>query len=205
AVRSDDGGATFGAHEVIARLASFRRRADPNLLRVFPLPAATVDGGGTVYVAWSDCRFRRRCRANDIVLAHSTAGGWSAPRRVPVTDAGTNANHVIPGVAADPGTSGVHARLALTFYTLRAAGCPPARCRLDVRLATSSSGGVSWTVRRLDAVAMRLAWLPRTNSGRMVGDYVATAYAAGHAVGVFALAIRPRGDRLDEAIHAVVR
>jgi hypothetical protein len=60
-------------------------------------------------------------------------------------------------------------------------------------------------VKRLDSVAMRFAWLPRTSSGRMVGDYVSSAYAGGRAVGVFALAKRPRGNRLDEAIHAVAR
>ena len=205
AVRSDDGGASFGAHEVISRLASFRRRNNPNLLRVFPLPAAAVDGGGSVYVAWSDCRFRRGCRANDIVLSHSTASGWTTPRRVPVADAGTNPNHVVPGLAADPATSGARARLALTFYTVRAAGCPAARCRIDVRLATSASAGARWTVRRLNAVAMRLAWLPRTSSGRMLADYVSSVYAGGRALGVFALAKRPRGNRLDEAIHAVAR
>src|SRR5205823_3189241 len=147
------------------------------LLRVFPLPAAAVDGGGAVYVAWSDCRFRRRCRANDIVLAHSTPSGWSAPRRIPVADAGTNPDHVIPGLAIDPQTSGSRARLALTFYALRAAGCAAARCRLDIRLATSSTGGARWTVRRLNSRAMRLAWLPRTSSGRMVGDYVSSVFA----------------------------
>jgi hypothetical protein len=205
AIRSDDGGASFGAREVIARLESFRRRTSPNLLRVFPLPATAVDGGGSVYVAWSDCRFRRRCRANDIVVSHSTASGWTTPRRVPVAAAGTNPNHVIPGLAADPTTSGARTRLALTFYTVRAAGCAAARCRLDVRLATSTSAGARWTVRRLDSVAMRFAWLPRTSSGRMVGDYVSSVYAGGRAICVFAIARRPRGNRLDEAIAAVAR
>ena len=205
AVRSDDGGATFAAAEVIARVIAFHRKNNTNLLRVFPLPAAAVDGGGSVYVAWSDCRFRRRCRANDIVLTHSTASGWARPRRVPVANAGTNPDHVIPGLAIDPATAGSRARLALTFYTLRAAGCGTARCRLDVRLATSATAGARWTVRRLDARAMRLTWLPRTSSGRMVGDYVSSAFAGSRAVGIFALANRPRGDRLDEAIHAAIR
>ena len=183
----------------------FHRRARPDRLRTFPLPSAAVDGAGTVYVAWSDCRFRRRCTGNDIVVAHSTASGWTAPRRVLVRDAGTNPDHEIPGLGIDPATRGATAKLALTFYTLRAAGCAPEHCRLDVRLATSSNGGRGWKLRRLDTHAMRLAWLPRTSSGRMVGDYVSSTFADGRAVGVFALAARPRGDRLDEAIHAVVR
>jgi hypothetical protein len=205
AVRSDDGGGTFTAPEVIARVSTFHRRASTNLLRVFPLPAAAVDGVGSVYVAWSDCRFRRGCNANDIVLAHSTASGWTRPRRVPVAKAGTNPDHVTPGLAVDPASAGARARIALTFYTLRAAGCGTARCRLDVRLATSATAGSRWTVRRLDARAMRLTWLPRTNSGRMVGDYVSSVFAGSRALGVFALADRPRGNRLDEAIHAARR
>jgi hypothetical protein len=206
AVRSDDGGTTFSAtHELIARVANFHRRASTNLLRVFPLPAAAVDGAGSVYVAWSDCRFRRGCRANDIVLTHSTASGWARPRGVPVPNAGTNPDHVIPGLAIDPATAGSRARIALTFYTLRAAGCGTARCRLDVRLATSATAGRSWAIRRLDARAMRLTWLPRTSSGRMVGDYVSSVFADSRAVGVFALAHQPRGNRLDEAIHAAIR
>jgi hypothetical protein len=205
AVRSDDAGATFGAPEVIARVLNFHRRTSTNLLRVFPLPAAAVDGAGSVYVAWSDCRFRRGCRGNDIVLAHSTASGWTRPRRVPVANAGTNPDHVIPGLAINPASAGAKARIALTFYTLRAAGCGTARCRLDVRLATSATAGSRWTVRRLDARAMRLTWLPRTSSGRMVGDYVSSVFAGSRAVGVFALANRPRGNRLDEAIHAARR
>jgi hypothetical protein len=194
AVRSDDGGQTFSAaHEVIARVLNFHRKNSTNLLRVFPLPAAAVDSAGSVYVAWSDCRFRRRCRANDIVLTHSTASGWARPRRVPVANAGANPDHVIPGLAIDPTTGGSRAHIALTFYTLRAAGCGTARCRLDVRLATSTTSG------------MRLTWLPRTSSGRMVADYVSSVFSGTRAVGVFALANRPRGNRLDEAIHAVVR
>jgi hypothetical protein len=206
AVRSDDGGQTFSATpEMIARVLNFHRRNNTNLLRVFPLPAAAVDGAGSVYVAWSDCRFRRGCRANDVLLTHSTASGWAAPRRVPVSGAGTNPDHVIPGLAVDPTTAGSRARIALTFYTVRAAGCAIARCRLDVRLATSATGGRRWTVRRLDARAMRLTWLPRTSSGRMVGDYVSSVYVGSRAVGIFALARQPRGNRLDEAIHAAAR
>jgi hypothetical protein len=206
AVRSDDGGLTFSAaHEPIAHIRNFRRRPQPNLLRVFPLPAVAVDGAGSVYVAWSDCRFRRRCTANDIVLVHSTASGWTAPRRIVAANAGTNPDNVIPGLAVDPTTAGTRARIAVTFYTMRSAGCAAARCRLDVRLATSSTAGRTWTVRRLDTRAMPLTWLPRTSSGRMVGDYVSSVYAGGRAVGVFALANRPRGNRLDESIHAAIR
>ena len=46
-----------------------------------------------------------------------------------------------------------------------------------------------------------MTWLPQSQ-GRMVGDYFATAFAAGRAVPVFALAIAPTGARLHEAIFA---
>jgi hypothetical protein len=52
---------------------------------------------------------------------------------------------------------------------------------------------------------MRFGWLARTSTGFMVGDYVATSFAAGRAVGIFALAKAPHGNVLDESIHAVVR
>jgi hypothetical protein len=61
-------------------------------LREGPLPSAEIDGAGTVYVAWTDCRFRRSCKANDIVLVHSlnsTGTSWSAISRVPIDGTGT--------------------------------------------------------------------------------------------------------------------
>src|SRR5439155_16177772 len=88
AVRSDDGGATFSGREPIATVRAQQRRLRAELMRVFPLPSVGVDGGGSVYVAWSDCRFRRGCSANDIVVSHSTNGGWSTPRRVLVRGLG---------------------------------------------------------------------------------------------------------------------
>jgi hypothetical protein len=39
----------------------------------------------------------------------------------------------------------------------------------------------------------------------MVGDYVSSVYVGSRAVGIFALARQPRGNRLDEAIHAAAR
>ena len=46
---------------------------------------AEVDASGTVYVSWSDCRFRSGCPSNDIVLAKSTSETtWAGPTRVPI-------------------------------------------------------------------------------------------------------------------------
>jgi hypothetical protein len=206
AVRSNDGGASFGTAELIARMRAHQRRVRPDLLRLFPLPSAAVNRAGSIFVAWPDCRFRRGCSANDIVVAHSTAGGWTSPRRVRVPGAGRAADHVLPGLAVDPTTSGAHTRLALTFYSLRAAGCAPDQCRLDVRLMTSTTAGARWSgSKRLNARAIRLDWLAQTGSGRMVGDYVSSSFSRGRAIAVFALAFPARGEQLNESIHAAAR
>ena len=206
AARSDDGGVTFSEHQRIATVDANQRRLTAQQLRVFPLPSAGVDAGGVVFVAWSDCRFRRACSANDIVVTRSTASGWTRPRRVVVRGLGPTASHVLPGLGVDPSSRGARARLGLTFYTLRRAGCAPARCLLDVRMSTSPNAGLTWSAApRLNQAAIRFAWLPDTSSGHMVGDYFATEFSGNRAVGIFALAGAPRGGRLNESIHAAVR
>ena len=207
AVRSNDGGQTFTPRaELISRTQTRDVQLTPSGLRVFPLPSATVDGGGAVYVAWPDCRFRRGCSGNDIVVAHTRANGWTGPQRVVVPRAAARADHVLPGLGADERTQGAHAHLAVTFYSVRNAGCRAATCSVDVRMATSQNAGSTWRTRGvLNAHPMRFGWLARTSTGFMVGDYVATSFAAGRAVGIFALAKAPHGNVLDESIHAVVR
>jgi hypothetical protein len=206
AARSDDGGVTFSNRERITTVQANQRRLTAQQLRVFPLPSVGVDGGGAVYVTWSDCRFRRGCSANDIVVTHSTASGWTRPRRVLVRGLAPTASHVLPGLGVDPASRGARARLGLTFYTLRSASCVPARCLLDVRMATSANSGITWSrAPRLNQAAMRFAWLPDTSSGHMVGDYFATEFSGNRAIGIFALAGAPRGGRLNQSIHAAVR
>ena len=64
------------------------------------------------------------------------------------------------------------------------------------------SSDLTWTKPlRLDVVPMQMPWLPQA-SGRMVGDYFATAFAGDRVVPVFALAVAPTGSRLHEAIFA---
>jgi hypothetical protein len=206
AARSNDGGASFGPRQAIARIRARVRRPRRTVLRVFPLPSATVDGSGVVYVAWSDCRFRRNCPANDVVVSHSSGSRWTKPQRLRVPGSGPTADHLLPSLGADPASRGSRARIALTFYTLRAGGCAESRCLLDVRMATSTTAGRRWNISpRLNARPMRLTWLAATSSGHMVGDYVASGFSGSRAIGIFALAVAPRGGHLDEAIHASVR
>jgi hypothetical protein len=185
ALRSTDGGATFQR----ATVASFRAaRNDP--MRAIALPSLDVDADGTIYAAWHDCRFRPGCAANDIVLSTSTDGlTWSAPVR-----ATSGPSSFIPGLAADPAHPG---HLALVYACFRAG------TRLGIGFVQSRDGGRTWTkAQRLDAQPMLMSWLPRSEGGRMVGDYFSVADAAGRVVPVFTLATSPVESRFREAIFA---
>jgi hypothetical protein len=66
-------------------ISNVRGHANSGGLRTSPLPSAEIDGAGNVYVVWQDCRFRRGCSSNDIVLSSSSDGlNWSRVSRVPI-------------------------------------------------------------------------------------------------------------------------
>src|SRR5258706_13779384 len=68
AFSSTNGGLTWSA---VTTIATVRHHNVAGSLREGPLPSAEIDGAGTVYVAWADCRFRRSCKSNDIVFVKS--------------------------------------------------------------------------------------------------------------------------------------
>jgi hypothetical protein len=191
AVRSQDGGASFGA----ALTVSDVHFAQPRSLRAPSLPSVAVDGGGRVYVVWSDCRLEPGCTADDILSSSSVDGvGWSAPARVAA--AGPAASAVVPAVGA-----GAAGRIAVTYY---AAGAT-----IGVRFVQSGDGGATWSApQRLDATPMRSSWLASTADpeGRnsqllpFLGDYIATPFVSGRPLPVFPLATA----QLREAIFAAV-
>ena len=186
ALRSTDGGATFQRFTV-----SDLRSADNGPLRAIALPSLDADSNGTIYATWHDCRFRTSCTGNDVVLSTSTDGAtWTAPRRV------TNGpSSFIPGIGADPQNPG---RLALVYGYFHAG-----TTNLGVALTQSLDGGRTWSApQRLDTQAMPMTWLPRSEGGRMVGDYFSTVYAGGRVVPVFTLATSPKGTRFREAIFS---
>src|ERR687887_1890682 len=83
AVRSTDGGRKFGAPVTVARVLA----EDVRGIRAPTLPGAAADAGGTIYVVWSDCRFREECSYDDIVVSRSRNGlAWTAAERVPLVD-----------------------------------------------------------------------------------------------------------------------
>jgi hypothetical protein len=203
AARSTDGGRSFGPVVTVARVQA----EDVPGIRAPTLPSADVDAGGTVYVAWGDCRFRDDCALDDIVVSRSRDGlTWTPPERLPLVAEGSDVQAFVPGLAVDPTTGGSTAHVAVVAYT-QAESCSYEGCRgIGVAFVSSRNGGRSWTSpRRLDAQPMSMLWLPDTGLGRMLGDYVSTSYVRRRPVPVFALAVEPFGGQFREAIYASTR
>jgi len=191
AFTSDDGGVTWSASVVISPITT--RRVAGGAVRTSPLPTAEVDGLGRLYVVWQDCRFEAGCAYNDPVLSTSSDGTtWSAVSRIPADPVGSGVDHFIPGLGVDVLSSGDQARLALTYYTFPDAACTVATCQLQVAFVTSTNGGASWSQPEVLAGPMSLSWVPETNQGFMVADYISTSFVAGiHARPAFAVASAP--------------
>jgi hypothetical protein len=200
AVRSLDGGATFLPASPIARL-SFNDVSD---LRVPPLPSVAVDGDGTLYLAWTDCRYITKCQSNGIVLSKSRDGvSWTVPARVPVGGRGTFVNHFLPGIATVG--KGARGRVALAYYSAPIpTGCNyNCQASIDAWLSLSDNGGKTWGApQRLDAETIRANWLADTGLGRMLGDYISTSWVGGKPIPVFPLASAPIRGGYREAIFA---
>jgi len=170
-------------------------------LRSGPLPAAAIDDAGTVYVVWSDCRFRTGCSSNDLVLSTSSDGvNWSAPARIPIDPLTSTVDHFIPGLGIDPATSGSTAHLTLTYYYFPFSNCD-GTCEMAVGFVSSPDGGQSWSAPTQISDGMLTSWLPNTFSGLMVADYLSTSYVNGKPFGVFAVAKAPSGGVLNEAMY----
>ena len=115
AFNSTNGGSSWSPTTTIATIS---HHTVAGSLREGPLPSAEIDAAGTVYVAWADCRFRRSCRTNDVVVSHSlnaTGTSWSAVSRVPIDSTNSGIDHFIPGLAVNKSTSGGTAQLGLTY------------------------------------------------------------------------------------------
>ena len=85
AFNSTNGGVSWSATTTIATI---KHHTVAGSLREGPLPSAEIDGAGTVYVAWTDCRFRtglQSQRHRDLPLAqrhrHELVGGEPHPDR----------------------------------------------------------------------------------------------------------------------------
>jgi hypothetical protein len=187
AFNSTNGGLSWSAATTIATISHHNVAGG---LREGPLPSAEIDGAGTVYVAWTDCRFRRACRVNDIVLSHSlnaTGTSWSSVGRVPIDATSSGIDHFIPGLAVNKGTSAGTAQIGLTYYFY-----PSGTTQLSVGFTSSSNGGSTWSTAQTVTSGMSSTWAANTSQGRMVGDYISTSYGSDNlAHGIFGAANPP--------------
>ena len=199
AFRSTNGGKSWTKSTTIAD-QNFRT-PDGGLRNGFGMPTAQIDGSGKIYVVWPDCSFRPGCSSNDLVMSTSTNGtSWSAVARIPIDPVSSTVDHFIPGVGINIGTSGSTAQLTVTYYYYPVANCNNS-CKLYVGFTTSGDGGQTWTAGKELAGPMQLSWLPQSQNGLMVADYLAAAYSNGNPFGVFAVAKAPNGSVLNEAMY----
>lgn len=170
-------------------------------LRSAGLVSSAIDAKNTIYVAWSDCRYRTNCAENDIVYSTSKNGTkWTAVQRVPIDPTTSTVDHFITGLGVTPGTSGKKANLALAYYYYPVSNCGNS-CQLYAGFIQSSTAGKTWSAPETLAGPMELTWLPNTFSGYMVADYISLGFGNGKAFPVFAQALAPQGDLLEEAIY----
>lgn len=197
AFTSENGGASW---DESVKVSHVKRHPVAGNLRTSSLPSAEIDGAGTVYAAWQDCRFSTGCKANDIVFSTSTDGKtWTAAASA--TFDAPQVDHFIPGIAVDKATSASGAHIALSFNFYENADCTVGTCQLHEGFVSSNDGGATWTSTSDEAGPMLVAWLPLTTQGYMVGDYQSTSFdSRGAAHPVFAVATAPNGSLLNEAM-----
>jgi hypothetical protein len=182
-------------------------------MRTSLLPTSAMDGSGAVYLVWQTRSFRvgsvsstPNDIAMDVMPAPSDAQPnppFGAPARIPIEADNTTANtndHFIPGIAADPNTSGATAHLGLYFFNYPNAACvyldpanPDNQCNLRVGFVSSTDGGTTWSDPTYLA-SMPLPDIVRTSQGLMVGDYssadvIPAGKNKGNAISVFAVGV----------------
>lgn len=196
---STNGGVSWGRSHLIASIDS---HFDAAGLRNPNLPSASIDGAGKVFVVWDDCRFRTNCAENDIVMSSSTDGKtWSAVTRIPIDATTSTVDHFLPGIGVDPATSGSNAHLTIVYYYYPNTNCTQSTCQLDVGFTTSTDGGATWTAGKKIAGPMNVGWLPVSDNGPMVADYIGVSYVNGNPFGVFAVAQQLVGTTYNEAMY----
>jgi len=196
---STDGGNTWSKPVTISNIQT---HTDAGGIRSGPLPTAAVDGAGTVWVVWEDCRFRSKCSTNDLVYSTSSDGvTWSTVTRIPIDPTTSTVDHFIPGIGIDPATSGATAHVAIHYYYYPKTSCTKSTCQLFVGYVSSHNGGTTWNAAVRLTGAMQLTWLPNSQNGLMVGDYIATVFNSGVPHGVFAVAAAKSGSTFNESMY----
>lgn len=209
---SNDCGAHFSAETLITPNMTATHSVPQ--MRTSLLPTSGMDGAGNIYVVWQTRSFRVgsvSSTPNDIAMsvmpaptASNPNPSFGPPVRIPIETDNTNANtvdHFIPGISADPNTSGASAHLGLYFYSFPVASCAfsdPAnlsnQCDLRVGFVSSTDGGATWSDPTYIA-HMTLNELARTSQGLMVGDYssagvIPTGPFKGNSISAFSVGLQ---------------
>ncbi len=141
------------------------------------LVSAEVDGGGTIYIAWSDCRFHSGCTADDIVMTTTTNGTTFTPVvKIPTGGTGTP-EFFLPGIGANHSTSGGSAHLGVTYYATQNATCNSSTCKIGASFVSSANGGATWSAPKRIEANIKETWLPQAG-GFFMGDYISTSFGS---------------------------
>jgi hypothetical protein len=142
------------------------------------LPSAEVDGGGTVYVAWVDCRFRSGCSADDVVFSTSTNGTtWTAVARIPAVPTTSPIEFFLAGIGVDHATQGATAHVGVVFYALATNNCNSTTCKILAGYTSSTDGGATWSPIVKMFGPIRQTWLPSAG-GYFLGDYISNSFGS---------------------------
>jgi hypothetical protein len=186
-------------------------------------PALAYPHPSGAYVTKNNVANNSSADPNDIALSvmpaptqGNPAPSFGAPVRIPIEpDSGGVSNthdHFIPGIGADPNTSGSSAHLGLFYYTYPFANCQAFNaenlCSLRVGYVSSADGGATWSVPS-GLARMTIAGIARSSQGPMVGDYstsdvMPAGACAGRAIATFAVGPlpEPQDNALAEAMYA---
>ncbi|MBV9103060.1 MAG: exo-alpha-sialidase [Candidatus Eremiobacteraeota bacterium] len=200
-VNSKDGGKTWQASVLVA---SANEQPMPGGLRdPGPLPSADVDAGGNAYVAWADCSFRSGCLENDVVFSSSSDGThWSAPSRVPTSSRSSTQTDWMPGFGIDHATAGSSAHVGVTYYYVSNAGCNSSTtCKVYAGYISSTNGGTTWNHPLQLAGPMQPAWMPQSDLGHMLGDYLSTSFVNGLGRSSIPIALAPKNGKFRQATY----
>src|SRR5207237_172494 len=164
AVISTDGGATFGAPNLITSAVEYN---EPSIRTGSFLPSATADRTTqNIYVV-----YQTLLGCNPLIaFTKSTNGGtsWNAPIAISNNPAGLGVFNPAINASSDGRT------VTAAFYDHR--DNPGSSVLVDVYLAQSFDGGTTWQPNiRLTSVSTDASQAPLTSAGYMLGDYLEIA------------------------------
>jgi hypothetical protein len=202
-----------GAHPEVVTIQSVGGTACNNAQGATITPALAFDHAAGAVVTKNNVASNLSSDPNDIAMSVMPAPtdanpnpSFGGPVRIPVeADSGGQSNtndHFIPGIAADPNTSGSSAHLGLFYYWYPVANCQAYNydnlCSVRVGYVSSTDGGAHWT-NPMPLGSMTLAGIARSSQGPMVGDYatadvISAGPCRGRAIESFAVGLAPQPD-----------